>query len=940
MLTIRPYKETEKLVKYFRDHLSNGDYHSEKGRNVGAWVGIAVERFGITAGEAVTEAQFSALVHGNNPATGESFLIRKRGERVTAYEMLFSAPKSVSILAVTFRDERLVEAHNRAVEIAFQELETYSQTRVRKGLSILSRERRTTGNLIAARFGHSTSRALDPQLHTHNVVMNVTYDPVEKRLKALDARQIYDACTFLSEVYRSALAGEITGLGYELEGGRHTWRIKGISEDLEARFSKRASQIERAAAKYEKETGKKATNNGLAIIAEKTRKAKDHELSEDDQVSVQRSQLTKAEIEELEALVNSSRKRATGGEKKEDPAELDEVVQYALQHVFERKSVVTIFELLRVSLAHARGRVTLASLKEAIKSKTFAARDGLIATREEYLREIGIVDTLNAGRKECDPLLNLKGSHQAAVLSALNPDQKKALETLAKSGDQFMFMRGAAGAGKTFTLTSVKALLELDGGAAPLVLAPSSSATETLREEGFSDAMTIQRFLASDEAKASSHKRLWIVDEAGLLSTRQMEALLNQATEQKARILFVGDTLQHNGVEGGDALILLEEKSLITKASISKITRQKNLKYNEAMTYLSGGRVNQGWEILEEISAFREIAGAEERAKAVAAEYLESIQAGKKTQVVAPTWFEISKVTNEIRESLKGAGLLDQEDTKLTVYKSANFTRVEKKYAPNLEPGTHSLSFFKNRGDFKQGEVWSVKSTTLREVELSHEKRGIKKIPLSELSKSFDVVVSEEKAFARGDKILIRANYASSKTNRVLNGQVVEFDRLEKDGSIRLKDGRTLGSEFRQFSHGYAVTSQSAQGKTCDRVIVSMSSLQKKALSKNHFYVSTSRGRESVVVFTDNKARLKEEVQKSSSRRLVVDAYIRDRIIATIGRKTHLAVEKLNELTAKALERGNKLFKHLKISRARDEKYKEKTQTKKQRQTDLSPPLN
>jgi conjugative relaxase-like TrwC/TraI family protein len=104
-----------------------------------------------------------------------------------------SAPKSVSVLAVTFDDERLVTAHEEATRTEFRELETFAETRVRKQDG---QRDRTTGNLAAAAFTHTSSRALDPQLHTHFTVFNATFDETERRWKALQVGAMYEAIRY------------------------------------------------------------------------------------------------------------------------------------------------------------------------------------------------------------------------------------------------------------------------------------------------------------------------------------------------------------------------------------------------------------------------------------------------------------------------------------------------------------------------------------------------------------------------------------------------------------------------------------------------------------------------------------------------------------------------------------------------------------------------
>ena len=188
---------------YFDEHLAQNDYYAAGEIRPGQWMGAGAERLGLK--DNVTREQFHALCENQNPETGERLTQRsqKEGQRRVFYDFTCSAPKSVSVLAVTLDDQRLIEAHEAAAKLAFRELETFAAARVRKQGS---RTDRTTGNLVAAAFVHDSSRALDPQLHTHFTVFNATFDKEERCWKALEARGMYDAIRYGTAVYRNELA--------------------------------------------------------------------------------------------------------------------------------------------------------------------------------------------------------------------------------------------------------------------------------------------------------------------------------------------------------------------------------------------------------------------------------------------------------------------------------------------------------------------------------------------------------------------------------------------------------------------------------------------------------------------------------------------------------------------------------------------------------------
>src|SRR5208283_1024989 len=161
-----------------------------------------------------------------NPNDSERLTQRsqKEGQRRVFYDFTCSAPKSLSVLAVTLDDQRLIEAHEQASRLAFREIESFAGARVRKQGA---RRDRPTGNLVAAAFVHDSSRALDPQLHTHFTVFNATFDERERCWKALQARGMYDAIRYGTAVYRNELAKRVQQIGYRIVPAKHGFDIEG-----------------------------------------------------------------------------------------------------------------------------------------------------------------------------------------------------------------------------------------------------------------------------------------------------------------------------------------------------------------------------------------------------------------------------------------------------------------------------------------------------------------------------------------------------------------------------------------------------------------------------------------------------------------------------------------------------------------------------------------
>src|SRR6202041_263238 len=163
-------------------------------------------------------------------------------EHRAGWDATFSAPKSVSLTALVGGDDRVLEAHREAINVALNELERYTQARIGGNHAA-----ETTGQFVAAKFEHDTARPVDgyaaPQLHTHAVIFNMTErDDVTTR--ALQPQGLFDCQQFATAVYQSELMYRLCNLGYEIEPGRSgAPEIKGYSQQYLDASSPRSQQI-------------------------------------------------------------------------------------------------------------------------------------------------------------------------------------------------------------------------------------------------------------------------------------------------------------------------------------------------------------------------------------------------------------------------------------------------------------------------------------------------------------------------------------------------------------------------------------------------------------------------------------------------------------------------------------------------------------------------
>jgi conjugative relaxase-like TrwC/TraI family protein len=808
---------------------------------------------------AVKTDDFEALRQGLDPRTNEFLRVRHNADRTAVdgtklaqgrslYDFTISAPKSVSVLAILAGDDRLIEAHRIAVAEALEEAEKYAASRVRQAGA---NENRPTANLALAVYHHDTSRELDPQLHTHAVAANLTFDGTEGHWKALQASEIYERRAYLSEVYRNALAREARAMGYEIENQRDAkgrdsgFEIRGVPQELLAKFSQRSGQRDEAIAAFVEQRGRKPSDNEVAVLVRESRADKLAEISTQELREKQRARLTP---DEEKALVRTRSVQWPTLSVASNSSSLD----YAKDHIFERLSVAQDHELLTEALRHGRGRIRLDELKGELsvqESTGRVLRSGReIATETSLAREQKMIATANRGLGGFDPLAN---THAFVISDRLRPEQKHAVEFLLRSCDLAVSISGAAGTGETATLKELRRGL-MEAGRVVLAVAPTMSAVEELQKVGFADAITVERLLQDPRIRDGIRGKVIILDEAGMVSARQMANLLRLAEECSLRVVFSGDTKQIRSVEAGDALRILEKESRLKTVTLTQVQRQSRKDYRTAMEELRQNP-ERGFAKLDAMGAVREVAFSD-RAAAIADAY---VDAAGQTLVVCATHDEIDRVTEAIRERRKASRQLGTV-MPLTRHVSLNWTAAQKADLQNYRPGQllgfhRAVKFIAKHetvevlGVAPNGIV--VRSADGKELTIAKRHAG-----------SFDVLEAKPIEVSPGDRLLLTANRRDAGL-RITNGELVTVSCVNAGGNIRLEDGRTLPSNYRGFAHGYAVTAHRSQGKTVDSVILSGDGMQKEL-----FYVAVSRGRHSVTVVTSDKERLQQTVGRSMAR--------------------------------------------------------------------------
>jgi len=832
-----------------KTYYSSSDYYTEGQQELeGLWRGEGAKRLNLSG--KVERDAWESLCDNRDPNSGLRLTARRKTERRVGYDFNFHACKSLSLVYGLTRDERLLTAFRETVGETMREMEAEMQTRVRRNGK---NEDRTTGNMVWGEFIHFTSRPVnevpDPHLHAHAFVFNTTWDESERRWKAGQFAGLKSSAPYFEAVFQSKLARRVAELGLPVARTKTGWEIEGLNKETLAKFSRRTALIEKMAL-----ANKITSEAQKAELGAKTREKKQKNLTMEELRSEWWSRLSNDERGDSTRVIGGIGKSAIA----ENPVRAKESVRLAVDHLFERESVVTERKLLREALRRSYGHASRESVERGVSDSGLivAEREGrrLATTKSVLAEETAVVRFARDGRGTCAPL---GLGNDVPLAERLSDEQRRAAQHVLQSSDRVILVRGAAGVGKTTMMSAAVSAIE-SGGKKVFTFAPSAGASRgVLRSEGFDNADTVARLLADEKMQAQARGNVLWIDEAGLLGVRTMKRVFDLADKLDARVVLSGDDRQHGSVEAGAALRLLESEAGLVPAEIVQIRRQQG-EYRQAVMALSEGRIEDGFRRLNAMGAIKEVP-REDRYKALAQEYVGSIIAGKRTLIVSPTHLEGEWVTEEVRSTLRTAGLLGKEQRMFQSLENANLTVAERCDAVNLMPGD-VIVYHQNAPGHRKGERVVVGT---KPVKLDHANR-------------FTVFHPAVVPLSPGDAIRITQNGESREGKRVSNGDLLTVKGFTEDGHIELTSGVTLDRNHGHFAHGYAITSYASQGRTVEKIIIAESSNSFAAASREQFYVSVSRGKKEVSIYTDDREALLEAVSRGD-KRLTATEFVAER---------------------------------------------------------------
>ncbi len=886
MLTISKPLSAGQAQAYHSKEFTSAEqaYYNQEGQVHGEWHGRLAQELGLK-GE-VSEQQFSRLANGQHPNTGEQ-LVRHRqsfeyqdanGEIVrtmehrAGWDATFSAPKSVSLTALVGDDERVRQAHRESVGVALDELERFVQARMGG-----NHPAETTGKWVAAKFEHDSARPVDgyaaPQLHTHVVFFNLT-ETEDGKPHAIQPREIYKSQKFATAIYQAELAYRLKELGYEIKPGKNgAPEINGYTQEYLEASSPRSRQI-----KAHLEEHGLAGAGPAQIAAHRTRDAKSPFSAEE--MLERHRELARTFGNQPQRVVEEA--HARGVQERHSVEErrtgAQEAVTYARDRNIEREAVVDERALVRDALRRSMGESTFREIREnldeRIRSGEFvevrrerpAGADRILTTREMLEYERDNITRMKAAQGRHDALVTEQTRQElAGKFGHLSDNQRRTVEEILGSRDQVIGLEGVAGAGKTTSLSAIREAAERQGYQVE-GLAPTSRAVQELEEAGIHSS-TLQRHLPGWH-RGHVERHLYIVDESSLASTRQVNEFLRRLEEQD-RVIFVGDTRQHQGVEAGRPFQQLQEAGMHT-ARLDEIIRQKDPALKQAVEQLAHGQVHEAIDNLRQQGRVHEIPNREECLEAIAKAYAEQPD---RTLVVSPDNRSRQEINERIHRELQSSGRVEEQEHRVTVLvPRQEMTGADRQWAAQYEPGDIVRY---TRGSkavgVEAGEYVHVTGVDRNQNLLTVERENGQRFTYDPHRLHGVTVYREaERDFSAGDRVQFTAPY---RDEHIANRQLGTVERIDSEGNlqVRLDSGQEVQFNIREHPHldyGYAVTSHSSQGATADRVLVHVDTEQAhdQLVNSRLAYVSVSRGRSDAQIYTNDADKLGEELSRDVSK--------------------------------------------------------------------------
>ena len=828
-------------------YYTDGQYYIESGAK-SQWAGRAKTALGLPNGP-VSPGDLRNMLSGKLP-NGQQLgrMVDGKLQRAPGLDMTFTMPKSSSLLINGPNREEILALHIDSVKQAMTMAEKYvAQTRVSGDV---------TGNqkTVYAMFHEFTSRANDPNVHTHAVVPNIALGE-DGKFRSMHNNSLWVNRNVIGAAYRASMAKGLSEMGYSLrEAGKNgLFEIAGVSQEAIDLFSKRSAQMDT----LEKRSLKPISDRSKLVLI--SRPAKE-QLSQ--------SELKERWDHELTSLGTSFDKlhEEALSVSRSKPISVHKVLDNAIQDLSETRSEWTHLDVFKQALLDGVPQATVRELESEIdawvktgtlvqdKSQKFLTTPRIIRSQKAVITEF------QKGRLNGKIIASKLYQEHEPKAHPLTSGQVDAGNIILASRDRIIGVQGSPGTGKT---TMFKAALPAarEAGLKIIGIAPTATAVDELKATGvFDRVMTVQHYVLTPEG---DNRTLLVIDEASLVGTENMRQVLKFANDKNMpRLALVGDVEQLSAVERGRPFADLQAAGMRT-AKLDQIVRQSNPRHREAITHLTQHNIKLAFERFK--PNIHEAVKPELNSHAV--------KMWKGTQnplaaIIVQTNAQKAEINRLIKSELTPSNS-GSERTTLKVWKPIHVTQRQK----SLTKTYHGVSHIRFNRDVKKlnirrGEIFKVSHVNDKQCSITLTRNGRTKIfkPAKHGGAKTVTELYRQEAISLdpGDRV----RFTRGKRNSIVNNNDMGIVHAiqNQNVTIKLDKGKTItldrnSPELRHIDHAWANTAHAFQGKTVRDALVVMPSHAGPLTTLESLTVSMSRHKMSVALVTDNASRLKNNLQ-------------------------------------------------------------------------------
>jgi len=446
---------------------------------------------------------------------------------------------------------------------------------------------------LFAIFTHSISRDNDPQLHSHVLIVNCTL--TDKGYRTISNDEIYKFQKLLNNIYQAELAKNVKDLGYQIKSHSDgKWEIAGVKKEWIDTFSKRKTQIDKEEEKLKQDdrfpNARAARLRNIAVL--ESRRKKQKQVTKRQLKDLWESQVKKKEIQ------LSVKKHAKLYSKSELISAKD-YTKLAYLKMHEAKSTFTKNNILDVGLKLSRGQCTISDIEKAFVKMVYEGKivhvskhynskgltEATYTSWEMKKAEQEILHRFKHGKNSCESVLPKEKVERdnAKHLGQINKNQKDTTLHILTSKDRFLIVENEAITDTSKTIKAIQRIIEKGQNNYSLKVLGFTEKTNSKPElrDRF-DNRTISSFLR--DKKQNYAKQLWIVDESSIAGSFQMKDLIDKASSEKARIVFIGDGRKLKSITDSNVIKDLQKNGVIYSVKKEEKSHKNIFKLEKAKT--------------------------------------------------------------------------------------------------------------------------------------------------------------------------------------------------------------------------------------------------------------------------------------------------------------------------------------------------------------------